>query len=85
MEELDTDFSQPPGALNDLVSMVAAGDIEGTAQAVRDATSWQLSDGVVWGIVVVAGINAVANLVRRAQPLAQPMADAIGEKMREPK
>lgn len=83
MDEDTIDFTQPPDRLGDLINMIQAGDIDGTATAVRDATSWQLSDGIIWGIILVAGINAFANLVRRAQPLAQPMADALGEKMRE--
>lgn len=84
---MDEEFDAvaPPGRLNDLVSMVQAGDIEGTASSVRDMTSWQLSEQLIWGIIAVAGINAVANLVRRATPLAQPVADALGEKMRQPK
>lgn len=87
MDETDDayDFSEPPGRLNDLVHMVQSGDIDGTAAAVRDATSWPLSHGMIWAIIAVAAINAFANLVRRSTPLAQPMADALGEKMRQPK
>ena len=84
MDDDIEDIGQP-GRLNDLVAMVQAGDIEGTATTVRDMTSWQLSEQLIWGIIAVAGINAVANLVRRATPLAQPVADALGEKMRQPK
>lgn len=79
------DSVAPPGRLNDLVAMVQAGDIEGTAASVRDMTSFPLSEQLLWGVIAVAGINAMANLMRRTQPLAQPIANALGEKMMQPK
>lgn len=84
-DELDPSeefISQTP--LGDLVSSISKGDIDATAQQLRDTTSFQFSESVIWGIIGVAGINAIANLVRRAQPLAQPIADAAGERMRQP-
>lgn len=74
--------SQTP--LGDLVSSISKGDIDATAAHLRESTSWQLSESVIWGIIGVAAINAIANLVRRSTPLAQPIADAVAEKMRQP-
>ena len=84
-DELDLSeefISQTP--LGDLVSSISKGDIDATAQQLRDTTSFQFSESVIWGIIGVAGINAIANLVRRAQPLAQPIAEAAADRMRQP-
>jgi hypothetical protein len=85
MDELDTDYAEvQPGRLNDLVAMVQAGDIEGTAASVRDMTAWPISNAMVWAIIAVAGTNAIANLVRRSTPLGLPVVEAVADNMRKP-
>jgi hypothetical protein len=80
----DLEFMEDATPLGDLVNAIQRGDIDATAAQIRDGTSWALSEHLIWGIIGVAAINAIANLVRRSTPLAQPIADAMAEKMRQP-
>jgi hypothetical protein len=84
MENEEYDFN--PGTqtpLGDIVRSISLGDIDSTARQLRDTTSWQLDSALIWGIIAVAAINAIANLVRRTGDAARPITDAMADRMRQ--
>jgi len=77
------DFSGEPGRISDLYVAIQDGDAAAAIDAVGQATSQDFSHNQISTIILIGVLLAFAALIRRLQPLLQPIFDALGQGLHE--
>ena len=84
MPEDDIPFEPAPDRLSEFTNAVLSADPAKALEAMRKGTE------IPWGELPMAAIGfamvlyALAAVLKQIRPLGQPIADAVGERMREP-
>lgn len=76
-------FEPTPDRLSDFQNAVMSADPVGALQAARAATEIPLGDLPMAAIGFAMVLYAFAAVLKQIRPVAQPFADAVGERIRE--
>lgn len=83
MPDDDLALAPTPDRLSQFANAVMAGDPVGAAAALRAQTEIPVQDGWMTLVGIAAVIYAVASVLKQVRPVAQPIADAVGDRIRE--
>jgi hypothetical protein len=76
-------FEPTPDRLSEFQNAVMSADPVGALQAARKATELPLGDLPMAAIGFAMVLYAFAAVLKQIRPVAQPIADAVGDRMRE--
>lgn len=84
MDQEETyDFREPNERITDMVASTQANDVAAFMSDLREATEFELDSRMVWAMIAVFLIRAMAEFIRRSTDGARPIIEVAAEKWRE--
>ena len=82
-ETEEYNFREQNERISDLMASTQANDVAAFMEDMREATQFQLDSRMVWALIVVFMIRAIAELIRRSTDGARPIIEVAAEKWRD--
>lgn len=83
MEDQDYDFREPNERISGLMESTQANNVADFVDSLREDTQFELDSRMVWALIAVFMIRAVAELIRRSTDGARPIIEVAAEKWRD--
>lgn len=81
-------FREENDRIAEMFAQTTTGDISGLMHNVRESTQFERDDTIIWAFIVILGIRALAELIRRStegfKPLVQVAADKWAQSGEQP-
>ncbi len=83
MEEDEYNFREPNDRIEGLMQSTQTNDIAEFVDNLREDTQFELDERMVWALIAVFFIRAIAELIRRSTDGARPIIEVAAEKWRD--
>ena len=79
----DDRFREQNDRISEMFTQTTTGDISGLFANVREQTQIERDDTLIWAFIVILGMRALAELIRRSTEGLKPIIEVAAEKYRE--